>query len=190
MPTSSSEESTESGAIFRIRSVMRAQRISIRQLSKDTAIPYRSLQNYFSGIHSMPIDVLQKICSTLGVSADWVLYGIVKLSVGLLAKSIDYSIGNILVEPSFDEEGNLGFSHADPTHVVLTGAERWRTVQTAAILISSAYDIFLESKSQTFLESRAQRTTQPETRDEQIEAEHTTKKKKVKKSAKRKPSSY
>ncbi|MBF0562393.1 MAG: helix-turn-helix transcriptional regulator [Alphaproteobacteria bacterium] len=70
----SSGKGTESGSIDRLKLAMAARCCSIRSLSNDTDIPYRTLQNYLAKRHSMPIEVLGKLCRRLSISADWVLH--------------------------------------------------------------------------------------------------------------------
>ncbi len=85
----STGKGTETGAIARIKQAMVAHRFSIRSLSRDIGVPYRTLQNYLAGLHSMPIEVLGKICRRLSISADWVLHDGLFLPMHDLAASLE-----------------------------------------------------------------------------------------------------
>ena len=69
----SEKTDVESGIQERIRGIMASRKLTARSLSRQTGIPYRSLQNYLRGEHVMPSPALRKISDVLGVSADWLL---------------------------------------------------------------------------------------------------------------------
>ncbi|EEG08986.1 XRE family transcriptional regulator [Pseudogulbenkiania ferrooxidans] len=59
----------------RLGHVIAEKGMSIKALSEKTGIPYRSLQNYFSGEREPSFDNLRKIVASLGVDANWFLFG-------------------------------------------------------------------------------------------------------------------
>ena len=67
-------ECTASGMVARIKQAMAARRYSLRKLSNNTKISYRTLQNYMLEKHPIPAETLGKICAEMGVSADWVMF--------------------------------------------------------------------------------------------------------------------
>lgn len=58
-----------------IKDAMARRRVKLRELSKATGIPYRSLQNYCLGTSAVPAPALARIAEALDVSADWLLLG-------------------------------------------------------------------------------------------------------------------
>ena len=66
---------TES-AIYRIRLVMAVKKLTIRSLSEMTGLPYRSLQDSLAGKYGLKSDALKAISEALGVSADFLLFGV------------------------------------------------------------------------------------------------------------------
>lgn len=59
--------------IAALKSALKTRKVSMRALSESLSIPYRSLQNYFSGESRMPADVLLRICAEIGLEADYLL---------------------------------------------------------------------------------------------------------------------
>ncbi|WP_425486578.1 helix-turn-helix domain-containing protein [Chelatococcus caeni] len=59
----------------RMREVMKLRGVSMRSLSADLGIPYRSVQNYLSGEVRIPATFLLLFCSHIGVEADYFIYG-------------------------------------------------------------------------------------------------------------------
>ncbi len=66
---------TLSGMTVRLREAMAVRGVTIRALSKESGVPYRSLQNYLRGEHVMSIHALKKIVDALRISSDWVPSG-------------------------------------------------------------------------------------------------------------------
>lgn len=82
------EECTASGIIERLKLAMAARRYSLRMLSNQTGVPYRTLQNYFLGKHMIPGDTIGKICNVMGVSADWVFFGRLYHNIEMLREAL------------------------------------------------------------------------------------------------------
>ncbi|MGH6940556.1 helix-turn-helix domain-containing protein [Hypericibacter sp.] len=65
---------------------------TIRRLSDEAAIPYKSLQNYLRGERAIPAEAVRRIAEILKVSADWLLSGqAAALSVTHVSESLDFS---------------------------------------------------------------------------------------------------
>ena len=58
-----------------IKEVMARRRVSLRQLSEATELPYRTVQNYLRETSPIPARALARIAKALDVSADWLLFG-------------------------------------------------------------------------------------------------------------------
>lgn len=58
-----------------IKEAMALRRLSLRDLSDATGLPYRTLQNYLLETRPMPARALALIAEALNVSADWLLLG-------------------------------------------------------------------------------------------------------------------
>lgn len=59
----------------RLRRELDASHASLREVSAQTGVPYRSLQNYLSGSTPIPLDVLARICTVYTISADYIIHG-------------------------------------------------------------------------------------------------------------------
>lgn len=59
----------------RLRQVIDAKGMTIKELSELSAIPYRSLQNYLRGEREPNADALITLKTHLGISIDWLLTG-------------------------------------------------------------------------------------------------------------------
>lgn len=65
----------DTSVVDRIRRAMTVREMTMADLSRATSIPYRSLQNYLSGVNAIPATVAAKVADALEVSADWILLG-------------------------------------------------------------------------------------------------------------------
>lgn len=136
---------TEMGALDRIRAIMEHRKITMRTLSEDTGIPYRSVQNYLSGKHGIPLDVFKKICSRLGLSSDWVLFGEIKFNHHVLTEVLIKSMGDVLPIPKITKDGHLVLTHRRSGEEVEHSDLR-RAAHTIAIIISGKYDVLTEAE--------------------------------------------
>lgn len=59
----------------RLNLALKALDLKISQASEITGVPYRSWQNYLSGIREPKAEALALICTRLGVVSDWLLTG-------------------------------------------------------------------------------------------------------------------
>ena len=67
--------SDEAALVARLKQLMSARKFTIKKLSDQTEIPYRTLQSYVQGKHTIPAVTLAKCARTLGVGVDWLLSG-------------------------------------------------------------------------------------------------------------------
>ncbi|CAD5378996.1 DNA-binding protein [Pseudomonas sp. OF001] len=59
----------------RLRTVIDTLGLKISEASEISGVPYRSWQNYLSGLREPNAEALTMICTRLGVHADWLLTG-------------------------------------------------------------------------------------------------------------------
>lgn len=59
----------------RIRAILALRKLSITELSKKTEIAYRTLQNYLSGTHRIPVLAAAAIANEIGVPVDTLVTG-------------------------------------------------------------------------------------------------------------------
>ena len=59
----------------RLRKILEVRDLSIKQLSDQTGLPYRTLQNYLHAIRPPSAEALRLICTCTGIDANWVLLG-------------------------------------------------------------------------------------------------------------------
>ena len=104
---------------------------TIRSLSDETGIPYRSLQNYFSGTSKMPAGVLLKLCQELSINSDYLAHGTFQLPHTTLRDALYRSLG----EAAF---------HGKPTNTPLRMAklnrDQERALEEATKRLNNAID--------------------------------------------------
>lgn len=59
----------------RLRIAIDTLGLKIREASEISGVPYRSWQNYLSGLREPNADAMTQICTRLGIRADWLLTG-------------------------------------------------------------------------------------------------------------------
>ena len=64
-----------------LKRAMDASRVTLRELSRQTEVPYRSLQNYMSGRSRLPADVYVALCAALGIDTQYVVQGSFQLPI-------------------------------------------------------------------------------------------------------------
>lgn len=57
-----------------IKSVLKSKKISMRKLSEEIDIPYRTVQNYLNGDARIPAVFLLKVCHYLDIESDYLIY--------------------------------------------------------------------------------------------------------------------
>ena len=87
--------------ILGIKRAMKLSRVSMKALSQDTGVPYRSIQNYLSGGTRMPADVYVQILEVLGVDNQYILHGNFHLKHFPLWDSLWAALGDSLVNTEF-----------------------------------------------------------------------------------------
>ena len=85
---------------------------SMRGLSHDTGIPYRSLQNYFSGTSKMPAGVLLQLCEALGVNSDYIFHRHFSRSQTIIREAVWETFGEAVLKA---QPNNVPLSEADLT---------------------------------------------------------------------------
>jgi len=93
-----------------LRSAMKEKKMSLTGLSKRVEIPYRSLQNYFSGNTKMPAVVYVKICEELGIDNHYVLHGSFEFSHNAFRDALLDVIGNGLADVKLRSTSHAVFS--------------------------------------------------------------------------------
>ncbi|MFB2553226.1 helix-turn-helix domain-containing protein [Ensifer soli] len=72
---------------------MKERKRSMKSLSADIGLPYRSLQNYLSGSNRIPTDVYVKILELLGIDNQYIMEGNFDLKYWPLWDSLWSSLG-------------------------------------------------------------------------------------------------
>lgn len=141
-----------------LRSVLEEKKVSLKTLSRDLEIPYRSLQNYISGQNRIPATILILILDRLGIDLHYLRNRDHLLRHADLYDAIWESLGDNLVEIDLPSRNR----HLDPQG----NADDYRRFQkkqanatALAILISEKYDSFSRrnygtSPSKTFRQLR------------------------------------
>lgn len=63
-------------ALSRIREVISDKSLNLKEFSKETQTPYRTVQRYLAGDRSISADFLQAMTDHMDVSASWILSGV------------------------------------------------------------------------------------------------------------------
>lgn len=87
---------TEAKYITELRRIIDRRKVKITYLAKRVGIPYRTLQNYLSGRHRIPLQAYIDICYKLGITAEYPLVGKFKLDHHALQKAILMALGPVL----------------------------------------------------------------------------------------------
>lgn len=74
------DKAADDWLLIALKDALKARGVSMRHLSNQLAIPYRSLQNYLSGESRIPSDVLLRICGEIGLEADYLREGSFEVS--------------------------------------------------------------------------------------------------------------
>jgi hypothetical protein len=75
------------------RDAMKAGRRTIRSVSVNTGIPYRSLQNYLAGKSRMPASVYLNLCNELAITNDYVIHRTFQLDHEPLTRALTATLG-------------------------------------------------------------------------------------------------
>jgi transcriptional regulator with XRE-family HTH domain len=106
-PNQVSGKGDQTQLVAALREAMRKHRVSMRQLSDDLAIPYRSIQNYFSGESRLPADVLIAICRKVGLEVDYLAKGSFQVSHYELLDAVQSALGDVLQWLDFSPAGKM-----------------------------------------------------------------------------------
>lgn len=80
----------------RIDYVLSKRGITLKKVSNDLDIPYRSLQNWAASRSTVPTDVVRRLSAYLGIEADYILFGGVDLDQGVLTRCLERAITPLL----------------------------------------------------------------------------------------------
>lgn len=95
-----SKDGSSAWLLNALKGALRTRGVSMRHLSDSLKIPYRSIQNYFSGESRIPADILLRICGEIGLEADYLAKGSFELSHADLQDALHKVLGDVL--PSLD----------------------------------------------------------------------------------------
>lgn len=124
-----------------LRSILEEKRVTIRTLSRDLDIPYRSMQNYLSGKNRIPATVLISILDKLGVDLHYMryrdhmlrhsdLYDAIWDTLGDNLLTIELPSRNRYLDPQNNSDDRSKFNKKQSTATALS------------ILISEKYDSY------------------------------------------------
>ncbi len=128
--SASSIENAQTSIGMRLRLFLRLRNWSIKQFSKETGIPYRSLQNYLSDERKPNAEHLEKLFN-IGLDPTWVISGGAKKSI----------FGDL-------KNGNLINNENDTFGVVLADSESYSIIQSKIVSLVDEVqkDIFEKEK--------------------------------------------
>jgi hypothetical protein len=129
-----------------LKKLLAARKISLRSISTELQIPYRSIQNYFSGESRIPAIVLVKILLLLGDDIQYMTSGNYLLRHHDLYDSILSVIGDALLDLDPQKIGkNTTGQHRQEDH-----RRKQRAAAELSINISEAYDRFCREPRLSF----------------------------------------
>lgn len=99
----------------RIRMLMKHRKLSMRKLSDDTGLPYRTVQNYLTGKVALPVSFIVKCCDALTIEADILLFGGVDIDKFSLLHAIEDIIGKDITDALFLDENRKVRARTSPT---------------------------------------------------------------------------
>lgn len=98
--------------VVALKDALKARKVSMRHLSERLSIPYRSLQNYFSGESRIPADVLLRVCAEIGLEADSLLKHSFQVSHADLYDAVVLVLKDVL--PHIEIKGDGAVVRASP----------------------------------------------------------------------------
>lgn len=121
-----------------LREAMAKRSVKLTDLARLTDVPYRSLQNYFSGKTEMPVSVYLKICENLGLDPLYVKNESFVLEYYSLRNALVDTLGNLL--PTLKKGEGSSWDLVPYTGEPRTKHELWKDAAPVASLIAMAYD--------------------------------------------------
>lgn len=70
-----SNELSEPELLAELRAVLKRRGVSLRTISAELGVPYRSVQNYISGESKLPAVFFLRVCELAGVESDYFIQG-------------------------------------------------------------------------------------------------------------------
>ncbi|MEH3147255.1 MAG: helix-turn-helix transcriptional regulator [Methylobacterium frigidaeris] len=127
-----------------LKEVMAKRSVKLTDLSKLTDIPYRSLQNYFSGKTQMPVTVYLRVCAVLGLDPMYAKNESFKLEYYSLRRALIRALGELL--PTRWNDGHLSPGLEAHRGEPRSEFDLWRDSGNVADLIRMYYDQDLETQ--------------------------------------------
>ena len=79
-----------------VRALMKKRRVTLKLLSKELEIPYRTLQNYLNGESRFPASVFISICVYLGLEPPYIISNTFEISEWDLFDAVNVALQDIL----------------------------------------------------------------------------------------------
>jgi len=134
-----------------LKSALKTRKVSMRALSDGLSIPYRSLQNYFSGESRMPADVLLRICEEIGLEADYLLKNSFEVSHGDLYDAVHKVFKDVLPWLEIRSGGRLAIREEPLQDRPVNGVwDRSELLTVAYILTARLNEAYAHYRESTF----------------------------------------
>lgn len=91
-----SADFSDEGIAKRLRQLIEARGLSIRQVAKDIQVPYRTLQNQLLGSNKMPASTFARLLEYLELPAAFVTYGRYEPKLRPIADALKKTFGHLL----------------------------------------------------------------------------------------------
>lgn len=130
-------------AIDRLRAILDRRSIKLTDLSKETGIPYRTLQNYMYKKAKMPLASGAAICRWLGITVEYLFCGKYEFDFHALKDAVTNTLGELLDEIDCDFDSGMSLSKR-VMPITDTKVHRNRIAGTIAVFIQGNYDRGME----------------------------------------------
>ncbi|MGO4523977.1 helix-turn-helix domain-containing protein [Microvirga sp. 2MCAF35] len=99
-----SSELTDEELVAALKDVLKQKGVSLRQISQDLEIPYRSVQNYLGGETRIPASIFLRICNYLGIESDYFIYKDFRPQASELFDAVYYALDRVGLLPTPNSE--------------------------------------------------------------------------------------
>lgn len=124
-----------------LKAALKVRGVSMTQLSRSLHIPYRSLQNYFSGESRLPADVLLAICDYIGLETDYLTKGTFEISHPDLYDTVFKVLGDLLPHIEINPSGKAALR----AEITTSRAEVQGVATLLALRLNEAYAAYRKS---------------------------------------------
>lgn len=136
---------SDESLIADLKAVLKERKVSLRALSKDIGVPYRTMQNYFSNTTRLPAIILISILEYVGEDISYLRTKKHLLAHHVLYDALWHVFGGVLDKISIDELGNnMEFSNDEM--YLEAHRNRIEIASELSIRVSRAYDMYLTDK--------------------------------------------